>query len=128
MVHGIRCGSVPVVTHLVADKSERTTYCGRRRTAASPAHLYAPRTPIPADACPRCVAATRPTAADLAAGAAVYRIVRGRGRPTLPASERATERIAVRIRRDERERLDAYLEREGVSEADAVRAWIAGLG
>lgn len=115
------------MTHFVADTSERTTYCGQRRRRADAAHVYVPLEPTPPDACPRCVAATRPSPSLLAAAREVREILRGRGRPVKAPSERATEWLTVRLRQDDRQRLDAYLERTGQSLPDAVRQWIDSL-
>lgn len=44
-----------------------------------------------------------------------------RGRPPLPADERRTRRLEVRLTDDERAELDAYASREGADVAEAVR-------
>lgn len=51
----------------------------------------------------------------------------GAGRPPLPKRAKASERLAVRLTLSEKRRLEAYCRERKITEADAVRSWIASL-
>ncbi len=121
MVHRL---SGVAVTHLVADARERTTYCGQRRKRADAAHVYAPLTPIPADACPKCVAATRPSPSLLAAAHTAREIIRRRGRPVGTIRKPQAGQIGVRLTVDERDWLRVEAAKHGTTEAGMLRALI----